>query len=100
MVRREFLFSIARQQSLSTVFAIPPAVKQILRLAFHLSPLLPIYFDYYGYAAANALLVLICYVKTFKLRAHLKAMEADRGITDESTRKAMRFWQSLTFLKA
>ncbi len=72
----------------------------LLRALLHISPLIPLYLGRQSMAMAVILLVLLCYIKVFKLRQQLVDL-ASRGADpklDASLRKSLHRWHSLTYL--
>jgi len=72
----------------------------LLRALLHISPLIPLYLGLHSLGIAVLLLVLLCYIKVFKLRQQLVDLASRGGDTklEASLRKALQFWHSLTYL--
>jgi hypothetical protein len=71
-----------------------------LRILLHVAPLIPIPFGRYYAAAALALLVCACYIKTFKLSKMLESYDATQQQHPQvqSLKRAHDLWKSFTFL--
>ncbi len=73
-----------------------------LKIAFHLLPLLPLYLGKYYFTAALVVLVIVAYIKCFKLRTQLLILQEAAAPNEESirmTRKLLARWEALCFLK-
>jgi len=70
---------------------------------FHLLPIIPLAFGYPYLAAATVMLVGLAYIKVFKLKVMQEEMEKKALSSslkpDPSVKKALVFWERLTFLK-
>lgn len=65
---------------------------------FHLLPLVPLALGYPYAGLAVGLLVGLAYIKVQKLRAEKNEQLLKHGKFDESTDRALGFWERLTFL--
>lgn len=71
----------------------------LFKICFHLSPLIPVYFERYYFAGALLLTVAACYIKTIKLT---KELELNPNMGSDAARSLLRarnFWKAFTFLR-
>ncbi len=73
-------------------------MKVLGKVIFHLLPLIPLYRQNVTLALAALLFVALAYIKVFKLQQQRSEQE-QAGRTFQLSRQ-LRFWLSLTFLKA
>ena len=71
----------------------------IVAAIFHLLPLIPIVSGYPYAGLAVGLLVGLAYIKVQKLRAEKSEQLRKHGKFDETTSRALGFWEGLTFLR-
>lgn len=74
----------------------------VFRILLHLSPLIPVALGRMNIGAIMLLFLLLCYIKTFKLRQQILELAAKGAKPEElaSYQNALKRWHALTFLKA
>lgn len=77
---------------------IPPILATTMRLGFHFSPLIPLAYQRYAFTAALALLVALCYIKTWKINTMIHEQRSGGNQDLSDLERARNFWKAMTFL--